>query len=323
MKIHETTFEEYVSFFKNNPQFLKTNPVGFPEKNCIYYGPSGSGKYSQALYSIQSCSPTKLKYEKKMTLQTEKGEYTFRFSDIHYEIDMSLLGCNSKIIWDTFFQQVVEIISVKPDKRGIIVCTNFHCIHTELLDSFSSYYKQFFKRNDQPFNRNDICIRYIILTEHLSFIPSLILNSSSIISIPKRKNISLDLINEFEQFPLVAQQKKTDIVKRSTQKNGQTNPVDLFHKVCFPIFECVRNTRNGSSTLNLFQFRDLLYDINIYQIDTLECLWFVLFSLVETGEIEQETVSKYYAEIAFFLKYYNNNYRSIYHFENIFLGLCT
>ena len=301
MKIHETTFEEYVSAVKNihcNNQPVKNTTLGFPETNRIFYGPKGSGKYSQALYSIHCCSPSKLKYEKRMTLQTEKGDYTFRFSDIHYEIDMSLLGCNSKIIWDTFFQQVVEIISVQAEKKGIIVCTNFHHIHTELLETFSSYYKQFYRKNDLLFNRNDISLRYIIITEHLSFIPPLILNSSTVISVPLHKRVLDASIHEVKK-----------------------QPVELFHKVCTPILEAIQNSRNGTATLDLFRFRDLLYDINVYQMDVLDCLWFVLFSLVEKGEIEQEVISKHYAEIVPFLKYYNNNYRTIYHFESIFLHI--
>jgi len=299
MKIHETTFEEYVLDVRQSNRHSTNACTGFPDTNRIFYGPNGSGKYSQALYSIQSCSPSKLKYEKRMTLQTEKGDYTFRFSDIHYEIDMSLLGCNSKVIWDTFFQQVIEIISVQPEKRGIIVCTNFHHIHTELLETFSSYYKQFYRRNDLLFNRNDICLRYIILTEHLSFIPSLILNSSTVVPIPLPRNSRMGLT--LNKQPVVS---------------------DCFHQVCLPILEAVRNARNGTAPLDLFRFRDLLYDINIYQMDVLDCLWFVLFSLVESGEIKQEAVSRHYAEIVPFLKYYNNNYRTIYHFESIFLHLC-
>ena len=307
MKIHETAFEEYVLAVKHS----KRHPscaTGFPETNRIFYGPKGSGKYSQALYSIHTCSPSKLKYEKRMTLQTEKGDYTFRFSDIHYEIDMSLLGCNSKIIWDTFFQQVVEIVSVQSEKRGIIVCTNFHHIHAELLDTFSSYYKQFYRKNDLLFNRNDICLRYMILTEHLSFIPPLILNSSAVVSVPL--STSLDIT-------------KSPTSSAFIQPDSPTNkqPVDLFHRVCIPILDAVRNARNRTATLDLFRFRDLLYDINIYQMDVLECLWFVLFSLVESGEIQQECLSKHYAEIIPFLKYYNNNYRTIYHFESIFLHI--
>lgn len=291
MKLFETSFEDYVSSVKqsNRHSALVSNySVDFPKTNMIFYGPPGSGKYSQALYAIHSCSRSQLKYEKRMTLQTEKGDYTFRFSDIHYEIDMSLLGCNNKVIWDTFFQQVVEIISVQPDKRGIIVCTNFHHIHPELLETFSSYYKQFYRKNDLLFNRNDICLRYILLTEHLSFIPPLLLNSSTVLSVP---------------LPL-----------QVVQTNG------LFEKVCQPILDAVRNARRGE-TMDLFRFRDLLYDINIYQLDVLECLWFVMYSLVQREELSSSAVSQHYLNVVPFLKYYNNNYRTIYHFEHIFLQL--
>lgn len=302
MKITDKTFEEYVSSVTrdNRHPHLTNGFADFPKTNQIFYGPNGAGKYSQALYSIYPYSPSKLKYEKRMTLQTEKGDYTFRFSDIHYEIDLSLLGCNSKIIWDTFFQQVVEIISVQPEKRGIIVCTNFHHIHTELLETFSSYYKQYYRKNDLLFNRNDICLRYIILTEHLSFIPPLILNSSSVVSVPYVSVIPPDA-------------RKSCVV-----------PTDLFRKVCEPILEVIQNARKNreNGSLDLFRFRDLLYDINIYQLDVLECLWYVLYSLVHSGELGPDAVSRHFTDIVPFLKYYNNNYRTIYHFEHIFLRLC-
>ena len=66
-------------------------------------------------------------------LQNEKYTYQYHISDIHYEIDISLLGCNSKLIWHEIVQQIVDIVSVKSDKIGIVVCKNFHLIHTELL----------------------------------------------------------------------------------------------------------------------------------------------------------------------------------------------
>ena len=34
-------------------------------KNIIFFGPSGTGKYTQMLKSIKKYSPTELKYEKK------------------------------------------------------------------------------------------------------------------------------------------------------------------------------------------------------------------------------------------------------------------
>ena len=109
-------------------------------KNIILYGPSGIGKYSQALYMIEKYSPSKLKYQKKMHIHTSKESfYEFKISDIHYEIDFELLGCNSKFLWNDFYINTIDVISTKEHKSGIILCKNFHTIHNELLDIFYSY----------------------------------------------------------------------------------------------------------------------------------------------------------------------------------------
>ena len=108
-------------------------------KNVIFYGPSGTGKYTQMLHLIKKYSPTELKYEKKISVNFNKQSYFFKISDIHYEVDMSLLGCNSKLLWHEIYQQIIDIISAKADKSGIIVCKYFHEIHSELLENFYSY----------------------------------------------------------------------------------------------------------------------------------------------------------------------------------------
>ena len=81
--------------------------------------------------------------EKKMILNSDKYNYSYKISDIHYEIDMGLLGCNAKLVWHELFLQIVDIISVSPNKKGIILCKNFHKIHTELLPLFYSYVQQY------------------------------------------------------------------------------------------------------------------------------------------------------------------------------------
>ena len=143
MKFYETHFEEYIQENKRANLHPKLDKVyaKFPKtlnelKNVIFYGPSGTGKYSQVLKAIRGYSPSELKYEKKISLTYNKQQYFFKISDIHYEIDMSLLGCNSKILWHEIFMQIMDIITIKPEKVGIILCKNFHAIHTELLEIF-------------------------------------------------------------------------------------------------------------------------------------------------------------------------------------------
>ena len=41
-----------------------------------------------------------LKYERKMKFNFQnKREFLIKISDIHFEIDMELLGCNAKLLW--------------------------------------------------------------------------------------------------------------------------------------------------------------------------------------------------------------------------------
>ena len=175
MKFLESHFEEYineVSKLNLHPKLEKCYSR-FPDTldklgNLILYGPSGVGKYSQMLYLIKKYSPTDLKYEKKLSLTYDKKQYFFKISDIHYEIDMSLLGCNSKLLWHDIYQQIVDILSAKNNKTGIIVCKDFHNINSELLENFYSYIQD----NNSLF----VNIKYILLTEEVSFIPDSILN---------------------------------------------------------------------------------------------------------------------------------------------------
>jgi Holliday junction resolvasome RuvABC ATP-dependent DNA helicase subunit len=170
MKFQETHFEEYtnavlkINLHQKLDKILARFPVHLNSLgNLIFYGPSGVGKYSQMLHFIKRYSPTELKYEKKISVTYDKKQYFFKISDIHYEIDMSLLGCNSKLLWHEIYQQIVDILSAKNEKNGIIVCKEFHNIHSELLENFYSYMQD---NNDSLIN-----IKYILLTEEISFIP--------------------------------------------------------------------------------------------------------------------------------------------------------
>jgi len=189
MKFYESHFEDYYSSVENfnlheeliNELKLFPNELSNFE-NLIIYGPSGVGKYSQMLFILKNYSPSLLKYENKLTAIIDKQKYIYKISDIHYEVDMSLLGCNSKLIWHELFQQIVDIVSIKPDKHGIIVCKNFHSIHNELLEIFYSYMQQHSNNNH---SLDSIKIKFILITEHHSFIPNNIVNNCYTLSVKR------------------------------------------------------------------------------------------------------------------------------------------
>jgi hypothetical protein len=329
MKFYETHFEEYI--IENNRTNLhpKLDKIykKFPKlltefKNLIFYGPNGTGKYTQMLTSIKKYSPTELKYEKKISITYNKQQYFFKISDIHYEIDMSLLGCNSKLLWHEIYQQIIDIISAKTEKSGIIVCKYFHEIHSELLENFYSYMQQN--------NSINVDLKFIILTEQISFIPDNIVKCCEIIHIPRptktsyfnciKNNCSNKLIHKTPVKIPTKLPVKLKVENIANIKFLYFNNEDLLlqHKIiCNKIIHNLINIQD----LQFFKFRDILYDIFIYNLDISDCIWYILSILIEQKKIKEENLAIILTKTYCFFQYYNNNYRPIYHVENYLLYL--
>ena len=314
MKFFESHFDEYINevckinlhpklekFYSRFPN--KLNKLG----NIIFYGPSGVGKYSQMLYSIKKFSPSELKYEKKISLTYDKKQYFFKISDIHYEIDMSLLGCNSKLLWHDIYQLIIDILSAKNNKIGIIVCKNFHTIHSELLDNFYSYM--------QDNNSSLIKIKYILLTEEISFIPDAILNCCETINISRPTKIAY---SKCSKQKILSDFKIENIINIKYLHAGTYELMYPYKIICDKIIKEITEVNE----LKFLKFRDLLYDVFIYGLDITDCVWYILTNLIQKkkiGEKKSEILLKTYI----FLKHYNNNYRPIYHLENYLFYLTS
>ncbi len=313
MKFYETHFEDYIT--ENNrvnlhPKLEKIYEK-FPNKlqdfkNVIFYGANGTGKYTQMLKSIKRYSPTELKYERKISVTYNKQQYFFKVSDIHYEIDMSLLGCNSKLLWHEIYQQIIDIISAKTDKSGIIVCKYFHEIHSELLENFYSYMQQ---------NTSlGVDLKYILITEELSFIPDNILNCCEVINISRPTKISYTKCCK-TKLPIKI---KTENITNIKVLHFYNEDLMLQYRIiCNKIIYNLVNLDD----LNFLNFRDVLYDIFIYNLDISKCVWYILSRLVEENRIKKEHLSSILIKMYCFFQYYNNNYRPIYHVEIFFLYL--
>jgi hypothetical protein len=313
MKFYETHFEEYTTENARVNLHPKLNALYeiFPNninelKNLIFYGPNGTGKYTQMLKSIKKYSPTELKYEKKISVTYNKQQYYFKISDIHYEIDMSLLGCNSKLLWHEIYQQVIDIISAKTEKSGIIVCKYFHEIHSELLENFYSYM--------QKNNAITIDLKFIIITEEISFIPDNILNCCEIINISRpTKTLYVKCLKN----KLPNKLKLENITNIKVLHLYNEDLMLQYKIICNKIINNIVNVNE----IQFLKFRDVLYDIFIYNLDITDCIWYILSTLVEQKKIKMEQLSNVMIKTYCFFQYYNNNYRPIYHLENYLLYL--
>ena len=320
MRFQETSFDEYICACKTynlHPQYeeifknIQTNNIG----NTIFYGPPGSGKYTQVLNMLKIHSPSKLKYQTKILLNSEKMNYSYFISDVHYEIDMNLLGCNSKTIWYELFLQIVDIVYTKQSKQGYIVCKNFHKIHTELLDIFYSYMQEYTTKHSH------IRLNFILITEELGFIPNNILNSCRIIRIPKpTKKQLLNIVNNNKALIEMDVNNINNIKMIKTLCNHEkAEPNNILKRICDNIINTILHPEN----LKYIDFRELIYDLLTYNIEMVYSIQYILFEILRTYELDDKIVNDLLDHTYISLKYYNNNYRPIYHIENILLYITS
>ena len=313
MKFYETHFEHYLNSHNENSLHPTLTEMykKFPEKladlkNLIFYGPSGVGKYTQMLASLQKYSPSDLKYEKKISVTYNKNLYFFKISDIHCEVDMSLIGCHSKMLWNEVYNQVVDIILAKNEKSGVIVCKYFQNSHSELLDIFYSYM--------QSLNTANIDLKFILITEELSFIPDNIINCCQLIKVPRPSRMTYNKCLKTKLKKNINLSEITNIKNVYLSVNQMMRPNEI---ICNKIVDFILNI----SELNLYHMREHLYDIFIYNLDAYECVWFIIDKLVRLHKLKGKYMSDILIKSYTFLQYYNNNYRPIYHFENFILYL--
>ena len=315
MKFLQTKFEEYV--IANENKNLHTELEGIFSKNTndlesksnlIFYGPAGTGKYTQALKYIKMHSKSHLKYERKITLNFHnKREFIVKLSDVHFEIDMELLGCNAKLLWNDIYNNILDILSARQNHIGIIVCKNFHKIHSELLDIFYSYL--------QTLTHKNIFLHYVFLTENISFLPDNILYRCKIIPVKRPAK------NTYKRTTGKSIDKSIKLENIINIKDIHTKNYQLFEPNK-KITEYIINKMENYNDINYLQFRDNLYNIFIYHLDINACILLIFKHFIKEKKITQENISDIFFEYHHFLKYYNNNYRPIYHLERFIFYLC-
>ena len=278
-------FEEYI----NKPRFLHELPK-LPKlvenfQHMILYGPAGSGKYTQMLRIVNTYSKSKLKYERRVTvpLSLQQQTHMIKISDIHYEVNMELLGCNAKVIWHDLYTHIMEMIQNKfPHKTGIIVCTNFHFIHNELLEIFYSYMQS--------------NIKFILVTESVSFFPNAIYDRCKLIPVPKPSPAKV--------------QECLGLAIAHASSNLQTAHIPTSSTEVIASQKIVQGIESDS----ILTIRDHIYHILIHNLHSELCLWHVLKTLVP--KLDHEKVEPLLFQWCSSMGLYTKNYRPLFHLEN-------
>ena len=308
---------KYDKYFENLSDKLEDVP------NLILYGPPGSGKYSESLKIIKKYSDSNLKYEKKMLINSSKSEHLIKISDIHYEIDMENLTCNSKILFNDIYKNIVDAIYNTENKKGIILCKNFHFINNEILELFYSYM--------QKILFNNITIKFILLSEHISFLPKNIIDKSKILYYPKLKLSKLKKISNKSNKIILEKNQDINIDNLNYLKYldlNNANIIELEKEICNKIINIIVNIEldvDNDYIINYNNLRNTLYDLLIYNLNIYKCIEYILITILLKAVDNNKNLNLIIELIIIntynFLKNYNNNYRPIYHLESYVLYL--
>ena len=315
MKFLETKFEDYVdkckkkNIHQNMEKIFNKYENIENMNNIILYGAPGIGKYTQMLNFIKKFSPSDLKYERKIRYNfNNKYEYTFKISDIHFEIDMELLGCNSKLLFNELYYHIIDVCQSKGTNYNIIVCKNFHCIHPELLENFYSYM--------QGIEHKNIFFKFIILTEQVSFIPKNILKRCEIISFSKPTTTNYKKLHNLKKGKKSKKEFDYNNLKDCICSNEKQYNYEN-KKIVNKIYDMLINYKS----IDYLHFRECCYDIFIYCLDLNKVIYAILSKLIDENYIDKNSMETVLLDYYTFLKYYNNNYRPIYHLEKFFYNV--
>ena len=296
MKYKENVFDDYIS----DKSIHSVKTIEYLQKNInnnlIVYGPPGTGKYTLILNALSKISESKLKYSKKIYVNNEKIQIVLNLSDVHYELDMSTLVYNSKILWNDIYQQIMDSRCSTNNSHKIILCKYFHEINNELLDNFYNYMQ-------------DTNMTFILITEELSFIPDNIRNICTTVNIKtptnKAYNSILEIKRNIPYSPII------------NIKNPNIQPDYI--KICDNIIKYMLDIPQ----FNYLIFRTHIYELLIYNLDIPSSLWYILKYFIQNHHITNNNVSNVLKTTIECLHKYNNNYHNIFHLEYYLCYLIT
>jgi mannose/fructose/N-acetylgalactosamine-specific phosphotransferase system component IIB len=308
----ETSFEKKINILNKNNlhkkfiNYYNNLPSSITQlNNLIVYGPNGIGKYSQSLKIIEKYSDSNLKYEKNIIINNNDVEHVIKISDIHYEIDINTLGCNSKILWNIIYNKIIDSILIKPDKNSIILIKNFENINNDLLEILYDYMQT---KLNSTYN-----ITFIILTNSLGFIPINIINRSEIIhfSRPSKNCYQTTLQKNF----------KIDSNDIDNINYILNNTIELCYKTIYSdkLIDYIININNNNN--NMYNIRDNIYNLFIYNYNIQDSMFYILNYLIINNYIDKNNCEDLFIKLIDILYYYNNNYRQVFHLERFIVYL--
>lgn len=329
MKFYESQPQEYVARAEVSGPLDREAPLRMPALpvdlrslcNLVFFGPPGAGKYTLMLRTVNEYRiPGEVQYDKRVSVQYNKQVFTYHVSNVHFEVDFALLGCNAKLLWHEVYSQIVEMVLVRPARAGIVVCKNFHAVHRELLDIFYSYMQQYNNRVANISPGGDILLKYIFLTETMSILPASILGTCMLVRVPAARTNPAPTIHGAANLKC-SRGMRESFMAPAVALGPDADVGGAYCSVIAALVRCIDEViaDHGTAKVDFLALRESAYDILVYNLNLGRVLWRVLRHVLCTHAVSTHNAAHIIARLVFFFKMYNNNYRPVYHLEHYLL----
>lgn len=245
-------------------------------------------------------------------------------SDVHYEVDMQLLGNGSRHVWHELFFHIVDLVASHQAQTpavtgGIIVCKNFHRIEPDLLSIFYSY------MNHPVHYLYGVHLRFLLISDSVCFLPNSILARTTLIPVRRpsldqyiaavssnQSGCKLPGIANFSRLDLSSVQNIKELYLIAGSDELSATETDALSVICTPIYRSIV----ASKSVRLAHLRNQLYNILIHKMDVQSVVQHLVHLLVHNGHLPSLTnLMPWFGP---YFRDYNQGYRAIYHVERIF-----
>ena len=158
-------------------------------------------------------------------------------------------------------------------------------------------------------------LTYILISENIGFIPDNILEKCQIINFKRPTKKQYKKCTNI-QIP------SNILLEDIRNIKNIVNDISILNNIEDKITKRIIEKMENYKDIDFLEFRDLIYDIFIYNLDMNICLYKILEHFIKNEKLNNDNISSILFESYKFFRFYNNNYRPIYHLERFLYYLC-
>ena len=159
-------------------EFIDQMPVRLADMpHTVIHGPRQAGCRSIAHQIIAGFSPSALAWSKRIRIGDGAKAPVVSMSDVHFHVDMGLARHHTTQGWGAVFGWISDVVSARPLREAIVMCTDMHLMPPESARGFHAYMRD---------REHPIRLVYILVTKHLSALSAHVRRRCYAIPVPLR-----------------------------------------------------------------------------------------------------------------------------------------